>query len=87
MKEPRTLLEEILEGEQLNDQEHEVLEWACRGLTRVQTAKEMNYSPETVHTYRKNAVAKLAARNLTHACVLAIGSGIVNVERILGEEE
>lgn len=76
-----------MEGLPLNEQEFGVLEHAARGRTSAQTGTAMYLGDETIKTYRKRAIAKLAARNLTHAVAIAIGNGYVNVETILEEHE
>ena len=81
----RTLREEIMEGLPLIEQEFQVLFHAARGLTAKETGAEIFLATATVSDYRKKAVAKMAARNLTHAVALGIGLGYVNVEDVLEE--
>ena len=70
-----TLLAEILEGEPLNDRETEILAGAAEGETAEQTGARLYLSPETVKSYRKRIIAKLGARNGTHAVALALRAG------------
>jgi DNA-binding CsgD family transcriptional regulator len=70
-----TLLAEILEGEPLNAREREVLAGAAEGETAAQTGARLYLSPETVKSYRKRIIAKLGARNGTHAVALALRAG------------
>ena len=70
-----TLLAEILEGEPLNDREHEILAGAAEGETAAQTGARLYLSTETVKSYRKRIIAKLGARNGTHAVALALRAG------------
>jgi DNA-binding CsgD family transcriptional regulator len=70
-----TLLAEILEGEPLNDRETEVLAGAAEGETAAQTGARLYLSTETVKSYRKRIIAKLGARNGTHAVALALRAG------------
>ena len=70
-----TLLAEILEGEPLNDREREVLAGAAEGETAAQTGARLYLSTETVKSYRKRVIAKLGARNGTHAVALALRDG------------
>jgi len=72
-----TLLAEILEGEPLNERETEILAGAADGETAVQTGQRLYLSPETVKSYRKRIIAKLGARNGTHAVALALRSGML----------
>ena len=70
-----TLLAEILEGEPLNDRETEILAGAAEGETAEQTGARLYLSTETVKSYRKRIIAKLGARNGTHAVALARRTG------------
>ena len=70
-----TLLAEILEGEPLNDRETEILAGAAEGETAEQTGARLYLSTETVKSYRKRIIAKLGARNGTHAVALALRAG------------
>jgi two-component system NarL family response regulator len=72
-----TMLAEILEGEPLNDREAEILAGAANGETAAQTGARLFLSPETVKSYRKRVIAKLGARNGTHAVALALRSGLL----------
>ena len=71
------MLAEILEGEPLNDREAEILAGAANGETAAQTGARLFLSPETVKSYRKRVIAKLGARNGTHAVALALRSGLL----------
>lgn len=55
-----------------------MLQHAANGLTAAQTGTELMIAPETVKTYRKRAVAKLGARNGTHAVTLALRQGLIS---------
>jgi len=72
-----TLLAEILEGEPLNDRETEILAGAAEGETAEQTGARLYLSTETVKSYRKRIIAKLGARNGTHAVALALRTGML----------
>ena len=85
--EPRTLKEEIMAGLPLNDGEHESLYHAATGKTANETGAAIHLSGETIKTHRKHAIAKLAARNLTHAVAIAIGMGYVNIIDVIEEHE
>lgn len=85
--EPRTLREEIMAGIPLNDGELGVLEQAALGRNAEQSGKALHYATETVKTHRKHAIAKLAARNIVHAVVIAVGMGYVNIEGVIDEHE
>jgi two-component system, NarL family, response regulator len=72
-----TLLAEILNGEPLNERETQILAGAANGETAAQTGARLFLSPETVKSYRKRVIAKLGARNGTHAVALALRSGLL----------
>jgi DNA-binding CsgD family transcriptional regulator len=72
-----TMLAEILQGEPLNEREAEILAGAANGETAAQTGARLFLSPETVKSYRKRVIAKLGARNGTHAVALALRSGLL----------
>jgi DNA-binding CsgD family transcriptional regulator len=72
-----SLLAEILEGEPLTDRETEILAAAAEGETAAQTGERLFLSSETVKGYRKRIIAKLGARNGTHAVALALRSGLL----------
>jgi DNA-binding CsgD family transcriptional regulator len=74
-----SLLGEILEGEPLTGREEEILAGAAEGETAAQTGARLYLSSETVKGYRKRIIAKLGARNGTHAVVLAIRQGLLPV--------
>ncbi len=72
-----SLLGEVLEGEPLTPREHEILAGAADGETAAQTGARLYLSSETVKSYRKRVIAKLGARNGTHAVALALRSGLL----------
>ena len=72
-----SLLAEILEGEPLTDRETEILAAAADGETAAQTGERLFLSSETVKGYRKRIIAKLGARNGTHAVALALRMGLL----------
>ena len=76
-----TLLGEILEGEPLTEREAEVLAGAADGETAAQTGARLFLSSETVKGYRKRIIAKLGARNGTHAVALALRRGLLPIGR------
>ena len=76
-------LRELLVGDKLTDRELQVLHGAALGEKAWQTAARLSLATETVREYRKTATAKLDAPNVTRAVVVAIGAGIVNLERLV----
>jgi DNA-binding CsgD family transcriptional regulator len=84
---PRTLQEEILAGDALTDREVEVLERGACGDTAAETGKVLFLDSETVRGYRKRIIAKLQARNFLHAVVLSVGSGVVNIDAVMEDQE
>lgn len=87
MTHPRTLREEITAGLPLTDREVDVLEAAANGKSADETGLELHLAGETVKGHRKALIAKLAARNITHAAVIAVGMGYINVEAVIAEHE
>ena len=77
----KSLLGEILEGEPLTPREAEVLAGAAEGETAAQTGARLFLSSETVKDYRKRIIAKLGARNGTHAVALALRTGLLPLGR------
>jgi two-component system, NarL family, nitrate/nitrite response regulator NarL len=72
-----SLLGEILEGEPLTERETEILAGAADGETAAETGARLFLSSETVKGYRKRIIAKLGARNGTHAVALALRKGLL----------
>jgi len=54
------------------------LEWAAKGLTSEEIARETRYSPDTVTTYLKSATRKLRASNRTQAVAEALRRRIIH---------
>lgn len=63
----------------LTDREREVLTWAGRGLTAVDTSDVLKISVETVNSHAKNAMEKLMATNRTHAVAKAVRLGLIDL--------
>lgn len=63
----------------LTDREKDVLSWAARGKTALDTAEILRLSEETVKTHIRNALSKLAASNKTHGVAKAIYLGLIDV--------
>lgn len=63
----------------LTDREREVMAWAARGKTIVDTAEILKISDETVETHIRNAMRKLNATNKTHAVAKCIGIGLIDL--------
>ena len=63
--------------EQLSERERDVLRLMAAGLENTEIAKELFIGTQTVKTYVASILAKLDARNRTHAVVIAYKSGFV----------
>lgn len=63
----------------LTDRERDVLSWAGRGKTALDTAEILMLSEETVKTHIRNALSKLEASNKTHGVAKAIYLGLIDV--------
>ena len=66
-----------LMGEELTDRERDVLSWAGRGKSVLDTADILELSEDTVKTHVRNALKKLNANNKTHAVTKAIYLGLI----------
>lgn len=83
----RTLLEEVVRGEALNASEVRILLGAANGETSPKTAERIHLSPESVKSYRKRLVAKMGAKNLTHAVAIGLAIAMINPDDINVPEE
>lgn len=66
-----------LMANKLYPSEIETLYWAARGKTSEETAIILKLSPNTITSYRKQAIQKLNASNITHAVFLAAQLGLI----------
>jgi DNA-binding CsgD family transcriptional regulator len=57
---------------ELTDRERDVLSWAGRGKSVLDTAEILKLSEDTVKSHIRNALKKLDATNKTHAVTKAI---------------
>jgi DNA-binding CsgD family transcriptional regulator len=64
---------------QLTAREREVIAWAARGKTVIDTAQILGISPETVEGFIKQALRKLDASNKTHGVAKSIALGIIDL--------
>ena len=64
----------------LSDREREVLEYVAQGSSTKEMANELNLSPKTVESYRKNLLQKLEARNTAHLISIAIKEGLIELD-------
>jgi LuxR family quorum sensing-dependent transcriptional regulator len=63
----------------LTDRERDVLSWAGRGKTAMDTADILTLSEESVKTHIRNALTKLGVNNKTHGVGKAIYLGLIDV--------
>jgi LuxR family transcriptional regulator, quorum-sensing system regulator BjaR1 len=66
-------------GQVLTDRERDVLSWAARGKSALDTADILDLSEDTVKTHIRNALKKLDANNKTHGVTKAIYLGLISV--------
>jgi two-component system NarL family response regulator len=78
----KSLLTEVLFGRPLSERELEVLHAAANGETMEETAARLWLSLETIKSHRRNVIAKLGARNLSHAIALSLRSGLMSVDSV-----
>jgi LuxR family transcriptional regulator, quorum-sensing system regulator BjaR1 len=64
---------------ELSARERDVLAWAARGKTVVETADILKISQGTVETHIKRVLEKLSVSNKTHAVAKAITLGIIDI--------
>jgi DNA-binding CsgD family transcriptional regulator len=64
---------------ELSARERDVLAWAARGKTVVETADILKISEGTVETHIKRALEKLGVSNKTHGVAKAITLGIIDI--------
>lgn len=83
----RTLRQEVLEGKKLTDSEIAILYGMARGMNAREMAEANHNSVHTINTHRKDLIAKLGAKNNVNAVVLAIANGVIDITRIVEEEE
>jgi len=76
-------LRELLAGDKLTGRELQALHGAALGETAAQTAERLSLEPETVRQHRKTACAKLDARGITRAVVVAIAVGALDISRLV----
>lgn len=76
-------LRELLAGDPLSGRELQALHGAALGETAAVTGARLHLAEDTVRAYRKAACAKLDAPNVTRAVVVAIGSGMLNIDRLV----
>jgi DNA-binding NarL/FixJ family response regulator len=69
--------------ESLSERELSVLELLARGSSNQDIADQLHLSPGTVRNYVSNIIEKLGVEDRTQAAVMAISSGLVQVNRPL----
>lgn len=61
----------------LTERENEVTALVASGLTNKEIAKELNISPHTVNTHRKNITKKLGVKSVSGLTVYALNAGLI----------
>ncbi|MCK8503409.1 response regulator [Myxococcus fulvus] len=72
-------LAEHVADDELTAREREVLLCVAAGNANKEVAAQMGISEETVKTHMKNVLTKLSARDRTHAVVVAMRRGIIDL--------
>ena len=62
----------------LTSREQDIIELAADGYTNAQIVTNLGISFSTVRTHINNILTKFQARNMTHACVLALHMGLLD---------
>lgn len=65
--------------DELTSRERDVLALVAAGNANKEVASRMGISEETVKTHMKNVLTKLGARDRTHAVVVALKRGIIDI--------
>ena len=65
---------------QLSDREKEVLRLICQGCSNQEVADELNLSPHTVDSHRRNLLSKTNARNTAEMIMISFRDGLINYE-------
>jgi DNA-binding NarL/FixJ family response regulator len=61
----------------LTKRQREILQFLADGESTTVAARELDLSEETIKTHTKNAVARLGARNRTHAVAIALRASLI----------
>jgi DNA-binding NarL/FixJ family response regulator len=56
-----------------------VLRWVARGLGNKEIAAELHISEDTIKAHMKSILSKLEAKDRTHAVMIALRRGILDV--------
>lgn len=70
------------ESHELSERERDVLVLVARGLTNKEIASELNISPHTVMSHRKNIVHKTGIRSVAGLTVYAVLNKLIDSEQI-----
>ncbi|WNG37841.1 response regulator transcription factor [Archangium minus] len=70
---------EHVADDELTARERDVLSYVAAGNANKEVAARMGISEETVKTHMKNVLTKLGAKDRTHAVVVALKRGIIDV--------
>ncbi|QRK07272.1 response regulator transcription factor [Archangium violaceum] len=70
---------EHVADDELTARERDVLSYVAAGNANKEVAARMGISEETVKTHMKNVLTKLGARDRTHAVVVALKRGIIDI--------
>ena len=63
----------------LTRRQREILQLLANGESTTVAARELDLSEETVKTHTKNALARLGARNRTHAVAIALRESLIEL--------
>lgn len=70
------------ESHELSDRERDVLILVAKGLTNKEIASELNISPHTVISHRKNIVHKTGIRSVAGLTVYAVLNNLIDSEQL-----
>ncbi|MBO5819988.1 MAG: response regulator transcription factor, partial [Alistipes sp.] len=72
----------ISESHELSERERDVLILVARGFTNKEIASELNISPHTVISHRKNIVHKTGIRSVAGLTVYAVLNKLIDSEQL-----
>src|SRR3712207_1925895 len=77
-------IEEENQKQQLSQRECEVVTWVARGLTNREIADQLNLSPHTVVTHRRNIASKLDIHSPSGLTVYALMNNLISMDEAKG---
>ena len=67
----------VIHRNKLSSRETETLNFVSQGMTTNDIAMQLNLSPETIETHRKNILRKLRVNNIVHAVAFGLRNKLI----------